>query len=102
MNSLRKIICNRFSKSGISVIGGGQMGSGIALVAAKQADLPVKIIDRTEEAILKSRNSIESILKRNLDKGQINTEQMFKVLTNLSYSVYLEDALRGKRLGNDK
>jgi 3-hydroxybutyryl-CoA dehydrogenase len=95
MQSLRKILSYKFSKTGISVIGGGQMGSGIALVAAKQADLPVKIIDRTEDAILRSRNSIEALLKRNLDKGQINTEQMFRILTNLSYSVYVEDAMRG-------
>ena len=78
------------------MIGGGQMGSGIALVAAQKAGLPVKIIDQTEEAIIRSRNSIESILKRNLNKGKIGTEEMFGVLTNLSYSIYLEDALRGE------
>jgi 3-hydroxybutyryl-CoA dehydrogenase len=71
------------------------MGSGIALVAAQNADVPVKIIDRSEDALIRSRNSIEAILKRNLEKGKIQTEEMFKVLTNLSYSVYIEDALRG-------
>ena len=95
MHCLRKITSNKFSKLGVSVIGGGQMGSGIALVAAKNANRPVKIIDQTEESLIRSRNSIEGILKKNLDKGKISTEEMFQVLTNLSYSVYLEDALRG-------
>lgn len=72
------------------------MGSGIALVAAQNADLPVKIIDQSEEALLRSRNTIEGLLKRNLEKGRIGTEEMFRVLTNLSYSVYIEDALRGR------
>jgi 3-hydroxybutyryl-CoA dehydrogenase len=82
----------------MSVIGGGQMGSGIALVAAQHADQKVKIIDVSEPSLLRSKEVIQNLLSRNVDKGKISSEEMFRIMSNISFSQYLEDALPSKSL----
>eukprot|EP00954_Amorphochlora_amoebiformis_P012144 948050-Amorphochlora_amoeboformis.AAC.2 len=50
--------------SRVGVVGGGQMGSGIAYVSAVNAKIPVVVVDQSEEAckVRKGRKRAELIL----------------------------------------
>lgn len=74
-----------------SVIGAGQMGSGIAQVAA-QSGLEVVLHDLEEERVEKGLRGIEKNLKRAVDKGRITTEEMAQVLGRIRTTTDLKEA----------
>lgn len=55
------------------VVGSGQMGTGIAIVANKVAKLPVTIFDSNPVSLQKSKNFVASWLKKEQDKNRITT-----------------------------
>ena len=55
----------------IAVIGAGQMGNGIAHVAA-QAGIPVTMIDVSADALAKGKSTIDKNLDRQVKKGAID------------------------------
>jgi 3-hydroxybutyryl-CoA dehydrogenase len=73
------------------VVGAGQMGSGIAQVAA-QAGMQVILNDIKEEFVQKGLASIGKILERNVAKGKITAEEREAVLARIVPSTSLEDA----------
>jgi 3-hydroxybutyryl-CoA dehydrogenase len=75
------------------VIGAGQMGSGIAQVAA-QAGMQVILNDLREEFVQKGLASIGKILERNVAKGKITAGEREAVLARIVPSTALEDAAK--------
>ena len=75
----------------IMVIGAGQMGGGIAQVAA-QAGLQVVLNDIDAVLIDKRVAFIDKTLSRNLEKGRITAEEKQAVLARLRPSTDLQDA----------
>lgn len=75
----------------IMVIGAGQMGSGIAQVAA-QAGYTVILNDIKEEYVARGLNGIEKNLDRSVEKGKLSAEEKSKILGQLQASVSLQDA----------
>ncbi|KAK6495250.1 hypothetical protein TWF481_003276 [Arthrobotrys musiformis] len=59
----------------LSVIGAGQMGLGIALVAARQASLPVTLIDNSPASLAKSTAFLGKLLDKDVSKGRLTEEQ---------------------------
>jgi 3-hydroxybutyryl-CoA dehydrogenase len=55
----------------LGVIGAGQMGLGIAYVAALRAKLPVQLYDRSSEQISKGLNLMDRLLAKDVSKGKI-------------------------------
>lgn len=76
----------------ITVIGGGTMGRGIAYTAAL-AGFEVTLQDITTEAIENARDYIETLLKKNVEKGYIQGEQGSDAKKNLSYTTELQEAV---------
>ncbi|GAB4254570.1 MAG: hypothetical protein Kow0079_10920 [Vicingaceae bacterium] len=72
------------SKEIIGVVGSGAMGSGIAQIAATNGH-KVYIFDNNKDALVKSKNSIEKILNRLIEKGKITSDQSIKIKSNLNY-----------------
>ena len=72
----------------IMVIGAGQMGSGIAQVAA-QAGFQVILQDLKAEYLAKGRNTIEKYLTRNVEKGKISEEEKDQILSRLQLTTDL-------------
>ena len=72
----------------IGVVGAGQMGSGIAQVAA-QAGFDVVLLDITEEALSRGLGAIRRSLEKFLSKGKISQEEhdaaLGRIKTTLSY-----------------
>jgi 3-hydroxybutyryl-CoA dehydrogenase len=75
----------------IMVIGAGQMGGGIAQVAA-EAGLQVVLNDINQEFIEKRLAFIEKLLNKNLEKGRITVEEKNQVMSRLIPSTDLADA----------
>lgn len=78
---------------GISVIGAGTMGNGIAHTFA-QYGYKVNMIDVKQEFIDKGLTTITNNLDRQIKKGTIAEEDKKNILNNISFSTYLPDAAR--------
>ena len=72
------------------VIGAGQMGNGIAQVAAASG-LDVIMNDINTEFVERGLAMITKILSRNVDKGKITAEEKDAVLGRIKTSVSLQD-----------
>ena len=76
----------------LQVVGAGQMGSGIAQVAA-QAGLAVHLADVDQAAISKGLETIEKNLSRSVEKERISREEMDETLGRIeSGTEYAADA----------
>lgn len=75
----------------IMVIGAGQMGGGIAQVAA-QAGYSVILNDLKEEFVTRGLSVIEKNLRRNVEKGKLEATESAAILGRLTQSTALQDA----------
>ncbi|MDT4817518.1 3-hydroxyadipyl-CoA dehydrogenase [compost metagenome] len=80
----------------IGVVGAGAMGQGIAQLAA-QAGLGVKLFDLRADAARQARESIATLLARQVEKGRMSAAAAEQALHNLDVVERLED-LRGCQL----
>ena len=74
----------------IGVVGAGQMGNGIAQVAA-MSGFPVIMSDIKEEFVQRGLNNIAKILAKNVDKGNMSPEAKEAVLGRIQTTVNLKD-----------
>ncbi|KFH47580.1 3-hydroxybutyryl-CoA dehydrogenase-like protein [Hapsidospora chrysogenum ATCC 11550] len=75
----------------LGVVGAGQMGLGIALVAARQAQVPVSLIDSSEKSLDKGLAFAQKLLDKDVSKSRITQEQADQVRSLLTPSTKLED-----------
>ena len=76
--------------SKIGIIGAGQMGHGIALVAA-QAGFDVVIRDTTDDFVKKGIGKIEKFLDKSIEKGKMSADDKKKILSHLKGTTKLDD-----------
>ena len=74
----------------VAVIGSGTMGSGIAQVAATSG-CQVKLFDLNNEALIKSKISLEKVLNRLIEKEKIDAADKNRIQNNISYVNTLAD-----------
>ncbi|MGH7254652.1 MAG: 3-hydroxyacyl-CoA dehydrogenase family protein [Nitrospirales bacterium] len=74
----------------IGVAGAGQMGSGIAQVAAASG-WAVRLYDVEAEALERARRRIQESLTKSVDKGTLPADQVDAILTRLRTITALED-----------
>lgn len=74
----------------VGIIGSGTMGSGIAQVAATSG-CKVKVYDTKQEALDKSKASLEKILNRLVEKGRIDEAEKSRIQGNIAYVDSLKD-----------
>ena len=73
----------------VGVVGGGQMGNGIAQVAAA-AGHPVLLVDRSEELLKQALATIDKNLQRGVDKGSLAGADKAAVLGRIATSETLD------------
>lgn len=76
----------------IMVIGAGQMGGGIAQVAA-QAGYSVILNDIKEEFVTRGLGIIEKNLNRSVEKGKLKVEEKADIFGRITRSTSLQDAV---------
>ncbi len=74
----------------IGVIGAGQMGHGIALVAA-QAGYNVILRDIKKELVDKGLERIDKFLSKSIEKGKLKEDEKKKILSRIKGTTSLED-----------
>ena len=74
----------------VGVIGAGQMGHGIALVAAK-AGFDVILRDIKDEFVEDGMNKIQRFLSKSVEKGKMAEEDKKKILSHIKGTTKLED-----------
>ena len=74
----------------IGVIGAGQMGHGIALVAAK-AGFDVTLRDIKDEFVQKGMGKVERFLDKSIEKGKMTADEKKKILSHLKGTTKLEN-----------
>src|SRR5271170_1025250 len=66
----------------IGILGAGQMGGGIAQVAA-QAGYDVKLADASREMAEKGRGKVQAILQKQVDKGKVSADMLTAILSRI-------------------
>ena len=74
----------------VSVIGAGTMGSGIAQIAATKGH-EVCLYDSFTESLENSKNKLNKILHRLVEKERINNETKEQIISRIKFSNNLED-----------
>ena len=74
----------------VSVIGAGTMGSGIAQIAATKGH-EVCLYDPFTESLENSKNKLNKILNRLVEKERINNETKEQIISRIKFSNNLED-----------
>ena len=74
----------------IGVIGAGTMGSGIAQIASTQG-CQVVLFDKNPEVLQQSKEKLEKILNRLIEKSRITEEEKVGILNRITYSKDLKD-----------
>ncbi|KAF3212724.1 hypothetical protein TWF192_006884 [Orbilia oligospora] len=75
----------------ISVIGAGQMGLGIALVAARHASLPVTLIDSSPASLNKSMDFLSKLLSKDVTKSRLTEAQATEIKSRITTSTDITD-----------
>ncbi|KAK7935155.1 hypothetical protein PG985_000650 [Apiospora marii] len=75
----------------LGVIGAGQMGLGIALVAAQRAGVPVTLIDTSQASLDKGLGFAEKLLAKDVSKQRISQEQADKARSLLTSSISIDN-----------
>jgi 3-hydroxybutyryl-CoA dehydrogenase len=78
------------SVSTIGIIGAGQMGAGVAQVAA-QSGLNVMLNDISEELCQRGREMVERNLDRMIQRGRFKSEERDRILRRVEVTPKLED-----------
>ena len=74
----------------VSVIGAGTMGSGIAQIAATKGH-EVCLYDSFNDSLENSKNKLNKILNRLVEKERINNETKEQIISRIKFSNNLED-----------
>ncbi|KAJ5389370.1 3-hydroxybutyryl-CoA dehydrogenase [Penicillium cataractarum] len=75
----------------LGVIGAGQMGLGIALVAAQKAGVPVTLVDTSQASLDKGLKFADKLLEKDVAKQRITREAADAARALLTPTVKMED-----------
>ncbi|KAH7008264.1 3-hydroxyacyl-CoA dehydrogenase [Ilyonectria destructans] len=75
----------------LGVIGAGQMGLGIALVAAQRAQVPITLIDTSQKSLEKGLAFADKLLAKDVSKSRLTQEQADQARSLLTPSTNMED-----------
>ncbi len=81
----------------IAVLGGGNMGSGIAQACA-QAGFVVRVRDVDAAAIARGRSLVQKMLAGGLERGKLTPAQRDEILGRISFGTDLKEAVDGAAL----
>ncbi|KAL9012428.1 MAG: hypothetical protein Q9173_002814 [Seirophora scorigena] len=75
----------------LGVVGAGQMGLGIALVAAQKALVPVTLVDSSQASIDKGLKFADKLLEKDVSKDRITKDEATTIRERLSPTPRMED-----------
>ncbi|KAJ1918630.1 hypothetical protein H4219_002503 [Mycoemilia scoparia] len=82
-------VCGYIKK--LSVVGAGQMGIGIGLVAARVAKLDVEFVEPNEQQIERGFGLIDKLLEKDISRGRCTEQEMQAIKSRISTVSSVED-----------
>ncbi|MBV8055759.1 MAG: 3-hydroxybutyryl-CoA dehydrogenase, partial [Deltaproteobacteria bacterium] len=76
--------------STIGIIGAGQMGAGIAQIAA-QSGLNILLNDISDEMVGRGRQGIERSLDRMIQRGRVKLDERDRIMRRIEVTTNLDD-----------
>jgi 3-hydroxybutyryl-CoA dehydrogenase len=73
------------------VIGAGQMGTGIGLVASRVAGIEVKFVEPHDSALVKSRAFVNDWCDKEIKKNRLTEDEKRDVIGRISYHSQVKD-----------
>ncbi|ORX75885.1 hypothetical protein K493DRAFT_256700 [Basidiobolus meristosporus CBS 931.73] len=77
--------------SRVGVLGAGQMGAGIGLVAARMAKVPVTFVDANPVQLEKSSKFLQALLDKDISKGRLTGEEKEEIMGRMTWSEKVEE-----------
>ncbi|KAI5778886.1 3-hydroxyacyl-CoA dehydrogenase [Geopyxis carbonaria] len=74
----------------LGVVGAGQMGLGIALVAAKVAQIPVTLVDTSQSSLDRSTAFMDKLLAKDVAKQKLSTSAADAIRARITTSTTLD------------
>ncbi|KAF0852714.1 mitochondrial 3-hydroxybutyryl-CoA dehydrogenase [Andalucia godoyi] len=87
----RRLFSTETASKLIGVVGGGQMGTGIAFVGALRAQSKVLVVDGNATQLDKSSSFMDSLLSKQVQKGLLTEVQAKEVKSRVRFSSKIED-----------
>ncbi|KAF2457998.1 putative 3-hydroxybutyryl-CoA dehydrogenase [Lineolata rhizophorae] len=75
----------------LGVVGAGQMGLGIALVAAQKAGVPVTLVDNSQASLDKGLKFADKLLEKDVSKQKITKDESLATRARLAPTTKMED-----------
>lgn len=75
----------------LGVVGAGQMGLGIALVAARAAGVPVTLVDTSQQSLDKGLAFADTLLSKDVSKQKISQEDADTIRGRLTPTTKMDD-----------
>ncbi|KAI4249216.1 MAG: hypothetical protein L6R40_000674 [Gallowayella cf. fulva] len=75
----------------LGVVGAGQMGLGIALVAAQKAQIPVTLVDSSQASIDKGLKFADKLLEKDVSKDKVTRDEATATRSRLFPTTKMED-----------
>lgn len=85
----------------LGVVGCGQMGTGIAIVAARHASLEVLAIDSFPTSLQRSAQFVQDWAAKEIRKGKMTEAESSAFLARIQYGLLEDEAAKGKVAGLD-
>jgi 3-hydroxybutyryl-CoA dehydrogenase len=82
---------SRFYATKFGVVGAGQMGSGIAFVAAANAKYDVMLMDTSDDSIKKSHKYFDSLIVKMIQKAKITEEEGLSIKSRIKTCLNVKD-----------
>ncbi|CAN6630232.1 hypothetical protein TRVA0_012S02322 [Trichomonascus vanleenenianus] len=77
----------------LAVIGSGQMGVGIAYVAAANSKVPVNLIDSSDAALSKGNSFIDKLIAKNISKGKLTEADAKEIKSRITTTNLLAEGV---------
>jgi 3-hydroxyacyl-CoA dehydrogenase / enoyl-CoA hydratase / 3-hydroxybutyryl-CoA epimerase len=75
----------------LAVIGSGQMGTGIAIVASKIGNVQVQVVCENEKCAIMCKTFVDGWIDKEIDRKRMTEEERFHMLKNISFSLDISD-----------
>ncbi|KAL9588754.1 MAG: hypothetical protein Q9203_002444 [Teloschistes exilis] len=75
----------------LGVVGAGQMGLGIALVAAQKAQVPVTLVDNSQASIDKGLEFADKLLEKDISKDRLTASEATTIRSRITSSTRIQD-----------
>ena len=83
---------SKFMLNKLAVIGAGQMGTGIAHVAAQNAKIPhIMLYDNSVTQLQRQMRNLDELLERGVQRGKLNMQDRNDILSRIKTTTIMED-----------